>query len=650
MNKPSYNTYDTATENQTQTKGDTSLPSSAEELQALMDLDSGTYSVEDFFRMPEKTDFQISPNGEYFSYMAPHKGRLNIHIQKIGSDEAQAVTDSADRDLHWYLWADDNRLLYFKDSGGDENFKLYAVDKDGSNAKDLTPFDGVNIELVDKLHEVDDEIIISMNKENPQLFEPYRLNIRSGELQKLAENKDPMKPITGWLTDHEGKLRVAAQMTDGINANLLYRPTEEDEWQTVVTTNFKQTIAPLLFDFDNGPVIYANSNLGRDKQAIVRYNLETAEEEELLFGHPEVDIEALSFSRKRKVLTYISYVVDKVGRHFLDEQYKNIFKSIAAKLPEYQFGIVSRNKAEDKLLVRSYSDRSLGAYFLYDVSEDKLTKLVDVSPWLDENDMAEMKPVEFEARDGLKLRGYLTLPKGSDGKNLSAVLNPHGGPWARDIWGYNPEVQLLANRGYAVLQVNFRTSTGFGRKFWEAGFKQWGQKLQDDLTDGVNWMIDQGIADPKRVAIYGGSYGGYATLCGLTYTPDLYACGVDFVGVSNLFTFLETIPPYWKPYLEMMYEMVGNPVDDKEMMTAYSPALNTEKITSPLLVVQGANDPRVNIDESDQVVKALRARGVEVPYMVKYNEGHGFHNEENRFDFYKAMTGFLAKHLKGLQA
>ena len=286
---------------------------------------------------------------------------------------------------------------------------------------------------------------------------------------------------------------------------------------------------------------------------------------------------------------------------------------------------------------------------LYNVKEDKLTKVADVAPWIKEDEMVPMNPITYTSRDGLTIEGYLTLPKGytmETAKNLPVVVNPHGGPWARDTWGYNPEVQFLAERGYAVLQMNFRGSTGYGRKFTELGYKQWGQTMQDDITDGVKWLIDKGIADPKRIAIYGGSYGGYATLAGVTFTPDLYACAIDYVGISNLLTFMQTIPPYWKPLLDMMYEMVGDPVKDKEMMEKYSPVFHVDKIKAPLFVAQGANDPRVNKAESDQMVEALKKRGIEVEYMVKDNEGHGFHNEENKFDFYRAMDKFLSNHLK----
>ena len=296
-------------------------------------------------------------------------------------------------------------------------------------------------------------------------------------------------------------------------------------------------------------------------------------------------------------------------------------------------------------MVCSANDRTLGAYYLLDARARTLTHLFEISPWLDEQNMATMRPIRFSARDGLTIHGYLTLPPGSASKSLPLVVHPHGGPWARDRWGFDPELQFLANRGYAVLQVNFRSSAGFGRKFLEAGFGQWGLSMQDDITDGVRWAIDEGIADPARIAIYGGSYGGYATLAGLTKTPDLYACGISYVGVSNLFTWIESIPPYWKPYLEMIHEMVGHPERDSEQFETTSPYFNADKIVAPLFVAQGANDPRVPKQESDQIVEALRSRKVEVTYMVKENEGHGFLNEENRFDFYREMERFLDRWL-----
>lgn len=598
------------------------------------------YDLKDFFRNPVKSSYQISPNGEYYSYMAPFKNRMNVFIQKIGEPGGKRITDVTDRDIAGYMWANNNRVLFLKDDGGDENWALFGVNIDGSNLLPLTKFDSTTTQLLNELVGLDDYVLVALNKRNKEIFDPYRLNIVTGELEMAAENPGN---IQGWVTDHEGKIRVATT-TDGLNTSLLYRSTEKDEWNQLLTTNFKESVSPLFFTFDNKN-LYASSNIGRDKSAIVLFDLDSAREVEELFSHPEVDVGGLNYSKKRKVLTSIWYTTDKSHRTFLDEETKSWFSKLETKLDGYEIGISGSNKAEDKLIVRTYSDKSLGAYYFYDIAKDELTKIEAVAPWIDENDMCPMEPIQYKSRDGFTINGYLTLPKGKEARNLPVVVNVHGGPWARDNWGFNPEVQFLANRGFAVLQMNFRGSTGYGREFWEASFKQWGQAMQDDITDGAKWLTIEGIVDEKRIAIYGGSYGGYATLAGLCYTPDLYACGVDYVGVSNLFSFMKTIPPYWKPYLEMMYEMVGDLEADSAMLSAYSPALNADKIKAPLFVAQGAKDPRVNIDESDQIVNALKARGISVEYLVKENEGHGFHNEENRFEFYEAMSSFLEKHI-----
>ena len=600
--------------------------------------------LEDFFRNPEKTAYSLSPDGTYYAFLAPYKDRKNIFVQKIGSDIITQITSVTDRDLSGFFWANNERLMYVRDFGGDENFHLFSVTKDGKDEKDLTPFEGVKVEIIDDLAHDENHMIIGMNKRIPQVFDPYRLNINSGNLQLLAENPGN---ISSWMTDHAGKLRIAVA-TDGVNNSIQYRASEADAFKTILTTNFKESVAPLYFDFDNQNIIYALSNLGRDKTAVVKMDIETGKELEVVFEHPEVDVAYMSYSRKRKVPTTISFVTWKKQHHFVDTTVADIYQKLEALLgTAHEIAITSVNKNEDKFIIRTYSDRSLGNYYLYDYTQNQLDLITEVSDWLKESDLATMKPVQYQSRDGLTIHGYLTLPQGVETQNLPVVINPHGGPWHRDVWTFNPEVQFLANRGYAVLQMNFRGSTGFGRAFWEASFKQWGLAMQDDVSDGVNWLINEGIANPERIAIYGGSYGGYCTLAGITFTPDLYACAIDYVGVSNLFTFMETIPPYWEIYLKMLYEMVGDPADpeDKARMQATSPVFHVDKIKAPLLIAQGAKDPRVNQDESDQVVAALKKKGVDVEYILKENEGHGFHNQENRFEFYAAMESFLAKHL-----
>jgi dipeptidyl aminopeptidase/acylaminoacyl peptidase len=601
--------------------------------------------LEDFFKNPEKARYQISPDGKYVSFMAPYKDRMNIFVQEIGKDSAVRLTSVTDRDISDYFWKNPTRLLYLRDTGGDENFKLYGVNVDGSNLKCFTDFPKVRTEVLDIMEDFPDEVIIGLNKRDAQVFDAFRLNIETGDMKMIAENPGN---IQSWFVDHAGKLRAAAAIVDGINTQLLYRDKETDKFKPVLTTNFRQTVSPMFFTFDNKNM-FALSNLNRDKQVVVTFDIANGKELDVLYDNPDYDVAELNYSHKRKVLTDAIFESWKRERYYFDDETKKMYERLDKELGKYQVNASFSTKAEDKFIIRVFSDRSLGSYYLYDKTADKLTKLADISPWLKEEELAEMLPVQYNTRDSVTINAYLTLPAGytmETAKDLPVVVNPHGGPWARDGWYFNPEIQFLANRGYAVLQPNFRGSTGYGVKFWELSFKQWGLTMQDDVTDGTNWLINQGIANPKKIAIYGGSYGGYATLQGIVREPDLYAAAVDYVGVSNLFTFLKTIPPYWKPFLDMMYEMVGNPKADSLQFVATSPALNTDKIKTPLFIAQGANDPRVNKDESDQVVAALKKRGVTVEYMVKDNEGHGFHNQENRFDFYRAMETFLGAHLK----
>lgn len=601
--------------------------------------------LEDFFRNSQEAAYQISPDGRHLSFMAPYADRMNVFVRSVDGTEAVRITSETERSVAGYMWADNQRLLYMKDAAGDENYQLYGVNLDGSEPQAYTAFPGVRTTLIDDLEEMPDMVMIGLNRRNPEVFDPYRLNLKTGELTQLAENPGNWQ---GWMTDHEGRLRAVTAIVDGVNTQILYRDTEDEEFRPVLTTNFKDMVNFMEFTPDNR-YVYAATNLGRDKVALVLMDPRDCSEIEQLYEHPQYDISSISYSRKRKKLLSVYCTGHKEPvRHYFDAEEEALRQRIKAHFPDYRYGVADTDKDEMHSLIYVGSDRTRGMYYFYDVETDTATKIAETAPWLHEEDMVEMHAVTYTSRDGLHIEAYLSLPQGvtmETARNLPVVVNPHGGPWARDTWGFSSEVQFLCNRGYAVFQMNFRGSTGYGRRFLEASYKQWGLKMQDDITDGVHWLIAEGIADPARVAIYGGSYGGYATLAGLTFTPDLYACGVDYVGVSNLFTFMSTIPPYWRPMLEMMYEQVGHPENDREQLAATSPALHAEEIKVPLFVAQGANDPRVNKAESDQMVAALRERGVEVEYMVKDNEGHGFHNQENRFDFYRAMEAFLAKYL-----
>ncbi|WP_107949340.1 alpha/beta hydrolase family protein [Lysinibacillus parviboronicapiens] len=598
-------------------------------------------SVEDFMKNPGSFGYSLSPDGNYLTYSAAWENRSNVFVKKMNDDsEPVRVSSSTDRDIAGSFWKDDN-LLYLKDKGGDENFHIYSTSFNGNEEKDLTPYPNVTVGLLSGLQGVKDEILIMMNKEDATVFDVYKLNVKTGETKHVAKNPGN---IASWLADRDGNIRIAVA-SDGVEGTVLYRETEKDEFKPFIEMAAGDEVTPLAFSKDNKH-IYATTNKGRDKVEFVKYDLEG--KEEVIMSNAEVDVAGVLYSAEQDKLLYGAYLTDKTHYQFFDKDFEELFRKLQTKLgvEESELGINDYNKEMTKFIVSVSSDTVYGKYYYYDSTTDELTELTTLSPWLNPEELAQMHPISYKSRDGLTINGYLTLPKNKDAKNLPLIVNPHGGPWARDMWGFNPEVQLLANRGYAVLQVNFRSSTGYGKEFLEAGNKQWGLKIQDDITDGVQWAIDQGIADPERIGIYGASFGGYATLAGITKTPDLYAAAVDYVGVSNIFTLLDTIPPYWETMRNMFYERVGHPEKDKELLTAASPVFHVDKIKTPLFVAQGANDPRVNQAESDQIVKALRDRGVDVEYMLKENEGHGFQNEENRIEFYNAMLKFLDSHLK----
>lgn len=635
--------------------GNTALPSSDDDLTALANYETGAYkySVEDYFARPKARSFQFSPDGKYLSYREKDENLKNhVYVKNLATDEVTRVIVEDEELIRGFGWANNNRLIYIMDKGGNENYHLFAVDIDGNNQKELTPFDGVRVEILENLKEDKDHMIISMNKNNPQIFEPYKINIISGELKQLYKNDDAANPINSYEFDREGNLRGYFKLRDGVFLDFYYT-VDGENYELKKELSWKDSFGIMSFNYasENPHEAYLLTNLESDKTEIVLYDVKEDKVIKKLFSNPDYDVSGMSLSRLRNYeLDFFSYEGEKNVIIPMSDTYKKVHDNITAKFPGYNYNISDVTDDESKLLIFIQSDKLYGVYYSYDRNTEEFKLLYNLMPQLLEEDMAEMRPITFKSRDGITLHGYITLPKAAlAGERVPVIVNPHGGPQGiRDSWGFNPEAQLFASRGYATLQVNFRISGGYGREFLESGFKQIGRKAMDDVEDGLAYVVEQGWVDGDNAAIYGGSHGGYAVLRGLTKTPDLYAAGVDYVGVSNLFTFMKSIPPYWKPYLKIIKEIwydEDNP-EEKAIMEEVSPVNHIDKIKKPLFVVQGANDPRVNIDESDQIVEALRARGVDVPYMVKYDEGHGFGKEENSIELYKAMMGFYAKHLK----
>ena len=608
-----------------------------------------------FFGDPEVSGAQISPDGKYITFLKPYLNVRNIWVKERSQpfDQALPITADTNRPVIRYFWSRDSRyILYAQDKGGDENYRIYAVDphqaaKGVPPAKDLTPMASVRAMIIDVPLGTPDEIIIGLNDRRADLHDVYRLNIVTGERTLLWKNE---QNVAGWITDLKGNLRLGVRVTETGGTEILN--IKGDQLAPIYSVTSEESCGPVRFTPD-GQKFYMVTNKGEktDKIQLELFDLKTGKTN-FVEKDPlnEVDLSNVLFSDVTDKMLATFYVGDRVRVYPKDKGFQKDWEALKEAIPDAELGIAGMTADEKVWVVTASSDVDPGSRYLFDTNTGKADLLYRSRPELNSADLSPMKPVSYKSRDGFTIHSYLTLPKGLSTKNLPLVMLIHGGPWGRDVWGYDPEAQFLANRGYAVMQPNFRGSAGYGKKFLNAGNKQWGTGgMQNDITDGVKYLIAQGTADPKRVAIYGGSYGGYATLAGLAFTPDLYAAGVSYVGPSNIITLLKSIPPYWAPVKKIFSVRVGdldNP-DDVKRLEAQSPLNSAKNITAPLLVAQGANDPRVKKAESDQIVVALRDMGHSVEYLVAPDEGHGFLGKENRLAFYAAMEHFLAEHVGG---
>jgi len=597
------------------------------------------------FGNPERTSPALSPDGKRLAWLAPDTNNvLQVWVKTVGKDDDKIVTADKKRGIRFYRWAKNNRtLLYMQDSDGDENFHIYGVDLESGNVRDFTPFQGVRASLTDLNPDFPDEALLTLNLRDRSLFDVHRLNLKNGALELDTENPGD---VAGWGTDPKFRVRLAQIATPEGGTEIRLRRDDGSPWKTFLKVGPEEILDATGFTAD-GQSLYLNSSMGRDTAAVVEKNIATGAEKVIAVSD-EVDAGDVVIHPKRHVVEAVSFSPGRTTWKVIDPAVKDDFAGIA-KLHNGDFFIANRTDADDIWLVGFDADRAPGRFYRWDRKAKQGTFLFTTRPKLDGLALAEMKPVVVNARDGLKLHSYLTLPVGVPARNVPMVLLPHGGPWARDDWGFSSTAQWLANRGYAVLQPNFRGSTGYGKKHLNAGNKQWGLQMHDDLIDCVNWAVKEAIADPKKVAIMGGSYGGYCALAGVTFTPEVFACSVDIVGPSNLKTLIATIPPYWKPMRSMFDVRMGNVDDpkDAELIKRASPLNFADKIVRPLLIGQGANDPRVKQSESEQIVAAIEKNGGSVTYVVYPDEGHGFARPENRTDFNARTEQFLAKYLGG---
>ena len=596
------------------------------------------------FGNPVKTSPKLSPDGKKMAYLAPSEDVLNVWVKTIGDNNDKMVTKDMNRGIRRYFWSEDSEyIFYLQDIGGDENWRLYCVSLETDKIRDLTPFNNVQVRVEDHNKFHPQKMLIGMNKEDPKVHDVYNLDIKTGEITLVAKNPGN---ISSWIADIDLKVRGAMVSNPDGSSDLLLRKDEFSEWKKTISWGFDDTLSsgPLSFTKD-GKSLYLFDSRNSDIAALVKFEIETGNIEviakdsyydigNILINSDTYEVQAVSFTKERN-----EWLV-------LDENLKDDFENVS-KLAEGDYFIYDRDNKDKNWLIGITVDNGPVSFYSYSRDKKEGELLFYNKPDLKNYEMSSMNPISFNSRDGLTIHGYITYPKGENRKKLPVVLNVHGGPWVRDTWGFDPESQWLADRGYACVQVNYRGSSGYGKKFLNAGNKEWGGKMHDDLVDTVDWLIKQGIAEPDKICIYGGSYGGYAALVGATFTPDVFSCAVSIVGPSNLITFIDTIPPYWSTFRSIMYKKVGNPETEEEFLKSRSPLFKVQNIKIPMLIAQGANDPRVNQDESEQIVSEMKRRNIEHEYLLFPDEGHGFAKPENRLKFYEAAEKFLAKHLGG---
>jgi dipeptidyl aminopeptidase/acylaminoacyl peptidase len=611
------------------------------------------------FGNPERIQPRISPDGGSLAWIAPKDGVLNVWVAPIlagaGPDTgvdgagvewaaARVVTADADRGIRTFSWARDGRhLMYIQDAGGDENWRLYDVEVDTLERRDLTPFDKIHATIIGTSRRRPTEVLVGINADNPQLHDVYRLDLVTGELVKEIENPG----YAGWLADEDLVVRCAiAPLPDGSFDVLVRDAAADSQWRTLLTVPAEDAISTDVVSFSgDGRSVLMTSAAGSDTARLTKVDLATGAET-VLASDPEVDIAGVLLHPDTRDPQIVMFLKDRLDYLVLDPSVAEDLRAVQ-KLHPGDPSFSGRDDADATWLIAYNVDAGSVAYYMYDRASRTGRPLFVARPELTDYTLAAMEPFSYAARDGLVIHGYLTFPPGVDRSSLPAVLNVHGGPQVRDAWGYDAEAQWFANRGYLCVQVNYRGSTGYGKSFVAAGDREWGGKMHDDLLDAVSYIVDRGWADPARVAIYGGSYGGYAALVGAAFTPDVFCCAVDIVGPSNLKTLLETIPAYWAPMIAQLYRRVGNPETDEEFLWSRSPLSRARDIRIPLLIAQGANDPRVKQAESEQIVSALADAGIEHEYMLFPDEGHGFAKPENRIKFYAAAERFLARYLGG---
>lgn len=594
------------------------------------------------FGNPQRTSPKLSPDGQYLAFLAPdEKGVLQVWLRTIGQSDDHPITQDKKRGIRSFSWTyQDQQLIYFQDADGDENWHIYSVNIQTNIVRDLTPFQGVKAQIIGISHLFPDEILVGLNLRNPQIFDVYHVNLNNGAVEFVTENSGN---IVTWKPDTQWQIRAAIATTADGGSDLLYRETITHPWEILRHWSAEEEGGAVMFS-DDGNTLYIMGNHEANASRLIALDLAT-HRETIIAEDPEYDVGGILTPPTQNIIQAVSFYKAKNEWTIFDKNVAEDF-AIISQFRQGEFYLVSRNLADNVWLISYTTDDGPVYYYTYNRIDKTHSFLFTNQPQLEGLQLAKMEAISLPSRDGLTLHGYLSKPPGIS-TPVPTVLLVHGGPWSRDSWGYRAQVQWLTNRGYAVLQINFRGSTGYGKNFVNAGNREWAAKMHDDLIDGVEWLIKNHISIPDKIAIMGGSYGGYAVLVGLTFTPDIFACGVDIVGPSNLITLMQSIPPYWEPMRVQFYHRVGNLETEIDFLKTRSPLFFVDQIQKPLLIAQGANDPRVKQAESEQIVHAMKTQEKPVEYVLYTDEGHGFVRPDNRLHFYGIAEQFLSRYLGG---
>lgn len=599
--------------------------------------------IEDFFVKPEKTNFRISPDGKKIAYLGIDDHCKNIFVLDLEDKrKSKQLTYQSDINVQYFFWASDSTIVFSNAQSMNDSLRIFGISVETEEMHKLLPTRKAKLRWLNPQKEKGDYLLASMNSRDSTVFDLYRIYLNGAEPVLVTQNPGN---ISSWFAAPDGKVRLAIT-SDSVQESMLYRANESEPFRQVAITDYQTLIQPLGYVKNSSTHIYALSNYNRDKLALVAYNTATGREENVLYSNEKVDLDASGYSFHQQELLYSEYTIDKSEKHFFDKTFEAAFNKLSSKFKGQSIDIIDSDKDQLHWIVRIYTDINAGGIYHYDVSENEATLLSDVNPKLSKVDLLPKKAISFQSRDGLTLHGYLTYPASNATTDLPVVVLVHDGPYRRESIDFDAEVQFLANRGYLVFQPNYRGSAGYGKKFWAAGFKEWGGKIQSDIIDGVTWLIHQGVVDKNKVAIMGTGFGGYSALHGATYNSSFYKCAISLSGYTNLFTYLKEIPPHQQQYVKLFYNIIGNPTKEYDMFKAISPVFHADKVKIPVLFAQGGKDSYSSLTDANQFVQRLKNNNVPVKYIYREEEGRRFRNEENIINYYQEVELFLREYLK----